>query len=106
VNQPEQAFYTPPKSKTVLPTNAEMAAWNKAIDRQYMGVGGFCGYCGEACRPFFRSLPQELRDTACEYNGSHPDCGDHNMVFKEKTPEVFGAYEIYECTKCKIQESY
>lgn len=89
-----------------LPTKAEMEAWNKAVEKQSLGQGGFCGYCGEACEPFVESLPQEFRDTACEYNGEHPDCGDHDMQYKETTPEVFGSYQIYECTKCRIQESY
>ena len=88
------------------PTDKEMEVWNKAVERQYLGRGGFCGYCGEACEPFYSKLPQEFKDTACEYNGEHPDCGNHDMVFKEKTPEVFGAYEIYECSKCGWQESY
>lgn len=87
-------------------TDQEMKAWNKTIEHQYLSPAGFCGYCGEACQPFVKDLPQELRDTACEYDGKHPDCGDHDMQFKERTPEVFGGYEIYECTKCGIQESY
>jgi hypothetical protein len=87
------------------PTETEMEIWNKAVERQSL-KWGFCGYCGEAIKPFVRDLPQELRDTACEYGGEHPDCGDHDMVFKENTGPAFGNYEIYECIKCGIQESY
>jgi hypothetical protein len=89
-------------------TEIEMKAWNKAINHQYLSCGGFCAYCGEACKPFYRNLPQELRDTACEHNGEHPDCGDHDMVFAEKTPETFGSYEIWECqnNNCEWTESY
>ena len=84
----------------------EMDEWDKAVKRQSLSPSGFCGYCGEAVAPFVKGFPQELIDTACEYKGKHPDCGDHNMVFVEKTPETFGAYEIYRCTKCGMQESY
>lgn len=87
------------------PTEAEMIAWNKGVEKQANSQGGFCGYCGEVCKPFHPKCPQELKDTACEYNGHHPDCGDHNMVYKETTPENFGSYQIYECTKCGWQES-
>ena len=82
--------------------------WESAINQQYLKAGGFCGRCGEACEPFVGILPQEFKDTACEYNGSHPDCGDHKMVFIEKTPEVFGSYEIWECANdnCDYKESY
>jgi predicted RNA-binding Zn-ribbon protein involved in translation (DUF1610 family) len=88
-----------------VPTETEMEVWNAGVKAQSLGIAGFCGYCGEACKPFHPKLPQELRDTACEYNGRHPDCGNHNMVYKETTSEVFGAYQIYECTKCGWQES-
>jgi hypothetical protein len=84
-------------------TEAEL--WDKAIEYQYLHRGGFCGYCGEACKPFYKNLPQELIDTACEYNGEHPDCGNHEWTFIEKTPETFGAYEIWECNKCKFREA-
>jgi len=90
-------------SKTRLPKWQE--DWNKAVERQSLGRGGFCADCGEACEPFVSILPQELKDTACEYNGEHPDCGDHDMVYIETTPESFGSYEIWECSKCKRQES-
>lgn len=74
-----------------------MDTWNKGVERQYLGRGGFCGYCGEACEPFVKSLPKELRDTACPYNGNHPDCGDHNMKMVLKPSETLGNYEIWEC---------
>lgn len=92
----------------MIATSAEMLAWDKAIERQYLHAGGFCGYCGEACTPFTKNLPQELRDTACEYNGEHPMCDEpHSLVFKEKTPETFGGYEIYKCTNtgCTYEEA-
>lgn len=87
-------------------TKAEMEAWDKGVEAHSLTNAGFCGYCGEACKPFHKLLPQELRDTACDYNGNHPDCGDHNMVFKEMTPEVLGSYEIHECTKCGWQDAF
>jgi len=85
-----------------------MAVWDKAVERQYLRAGGFCGSCGEACKPFTYNLPQELKDTACEYNGSHPDCGDHNMVLTHKPSETLGNYEIWECQNdnCDYAESY
>ncbi len=61
-------------------TDAEMEAWNRGVKRQSLSPGGFCSYCSEACKPFVKELPKELRATACEYNGNHPDCGDHDMA--------------------------
>lgn len=89
-------------------TDAEALAWNKAIERQYLHCGGWCGRCGEACEPFTKNLPQEFRGTACEYNGDHPDCGDHDMVLTHKASETLGNYEIHECQNdnCDYAESY
>ncbi len=88
-----------------IKTALEMETWDRAIEHQYLHAG-FCGYCGEAVAPFVKDFPQELIDTACEYNGEHPDCGDHDMQFVEKLPETFGAYEIWKCLECGIQTSY
>lgn len=91
-----------------MATEAEMKAWDKAVNRQYLSTGGFCAYCGEACRPFAYDLPQELIDTACEYNGNHPDCGkEHVMKLVEITPDTFGGYEIWKCMndECDWMES-
>lgn len=84
------------------------SAWDKALNQQYLRYGGFCERCGEACRPFYKRLPQELIDTACEYNGEHPDCGNHNMVITHNPAETLGNYEIWECQNdnCDYQESY
>lgn len=87
----------------------EMEAWNKAVERQYLHAGGWCAYCGEACEPFTSTLPQEFRDTACEYNGKHPDCGkEHDMKLVAKPSETLGNYEIWECQNgdCDWTESY
>ncbi|CAB4132413.1 hypothetical protein UFOVP253_16 [uncultured Caudovirales phage] len=90
-------------------TQEEMEAWDKGVQAQSLTNAGFCGYCGEACRPFHFLCPQELRDTACEYNGNHPRCdGDHKMELEGKTGKNFGEYEIYACTNphCDYRESY
>jgi predicted RNA-binding Zn-ribbon protein involved in translation (DUF1610 family) len=75
------------------------------FNKQYThgGYGGFCGYCGEGVEPLVND--DEATFGRCPYKGNHPNCGDHEMVFKEKTPDTFGAYEIYECKKCGWQES-
>lgn len=79
-------------------TKLEMIYWDHGIRHQYLDAGGFCEYCSEACKPFSPKLPQELKDTACEYNGAHPMCdGNHQLVLEGKTPEVFGGYEMYAC---------
>jgi hypothetical protein len=90
-----------------MSTTREMKAWDKAVERQLTQGGGFCGYCGEACEPFVKSLPQELRDTACEFDGDHPDCGNHDMALVEKASETIGNFEIWECQNdnCDWRES-
>lgn len=94
--------------KQPSPDKIHMEAWDKAIEQQYLNRGGFCAYCGEACEPFHSKLPQELRDTACEYNGNHPDCGkEHAMKLILKSSETLGNYEIWECQNggCDWRES-
>lgn len=89
-------------------TDAEKKQWNKLVERQSLSISGFCAYCGEAVAPFVKGLPQEFIDASCEYDGKHPDCDDHNMVFKEKASTVFSGYEgyeIHECTKCGMQDA-
>jgi len=88
--------------------DSTMVEWNKGIDKQYLHAGGFCAYCGDACVPFTKNLPQELIDTACEYNGNHPDCGNHDMKLTHKPSETLGEYEIWECQNrnCDWTESY
>jgi hypothetical protein len=91
-------------------TNVEvMRAWDRAVELQYLRHGGFCAYCEEACKPFYHKLPQDLKDTACEYNGEHPDCGrEHDMKMVLKPSETLGNYEIWECQNdnCDWAESY
>lgn len=95
--------------KQTLTDALEMAAWNKAVEQQYLKRGGFCAYCGEARRPFHHQLPQGLIDTACEYNGDHPDCRrEHDMKLVLKPSETMGNYEVWECQNdnCDWAESY
>lgn len=47
--------------------------WDKIFSAQYTGYGGYCGECGEACRPVYKRLPQDVIDSACPYNGDHPE---------------------------------
>lgn len=74
----------------------------QANDSRY---GGFCGRCGEGVRPLLNGDIEAFGK--CEYNGNHPDCGGHRMVFVEKIPHTFGSYEIYECrnSNCDYKES-
>jgi len=86
-----------------------MRAWDRAVELQYLNRGGFCAYCEEACAPFWHKLPQDLIDTACPYNGEHPDCGrEHDMKLVFKPSETLGNYEIWECQNdnCDWTESY
>ncbi len=70
----------------------------RAITRQYLHGGGFCDQCGEACQPFIKNLPKDVIETACIYNGSHPNCGNHKMIRTLKASETLGNYEVWECT--------
>lgn len=79
-------------------TKLEMIEWNRGIQLQSETNAGFCATCGEACRPFHPRCPQELKDTACEYDGEHPSCGGpHDLVFVEQTR--IGDYQIYKCVR-------
>lgn len=81
-------------------TKLEMIEWNRGIQLQSETNGGFCGTCGEVCRPFHPRCPEELKDTACEYNGEHPMCdGPHELVLAGTTPDTMGGYEIYKCVR-------
>lgn len=83
----------------------EQIRWNRGVQLQSETNAGFCATCGEACRPFHPRCPQEIKDTACEYNGEHPTCGGpHELVFVERT---IGDYEIYKCVRpgCTYQEA-
>jgi len=87
----------------LLPDKATLPEINAYFDKQYLRYGGFCGECGEGVKPMLNDDVDTFG--LCEFNGSHPDCGDHNMKFVEKTPETFGGYEIYKCKNCEHQEA-
>lgn len=78
---------------------------NKYFEKQYLHYGGFCPTCGEGCKPLLNNDADIFG--LCEYNGHHPNCGNHDMVFVERTPETFGGYEIWECEheECTYQEA-
>lgn len=97
-----------PKDTMAITDAVDMVAWNRAVELQSLSRSGFCGRCGEAVAPFVKGFPKELIDTACEYSGEHPDCGDHNMKMVAKPSETLGNYEIWECQNdnCDYAESY
>lgn len=89
-------------------TKLEMIEWDYGCHLQSEMQVGFCLTCGEACRPFHPRCPQELKDTACEYDGEHPSCGGpHELVLADTTPDTMGGYEIYKCVRigCEYTEA-
>ena len=86
-----------------LDVNASLVEINRYFDRQLYNYAGFCGSCGEGCKPMLNNDVETFG--LCEYNGNHPDCGDHDMVLMDRTAEVFGGYDVYRCARCDYQEA-